>query len=76
MKVLVDMNLSPKWATFLHEQRIESIHWSAVGSGDAPDELMRWAAERDYIVSDRRLGFWCNLGRRPRFETKRSPGAE
>src|SRR5947208_3519674 len=47
MKVLVDMNLSPGWVSFLAEGGFEAVHWSDIGSGSAPDsELMQWAAQR------------------------------
>ena len=28
MKILIDMNLSPKWAGFLNENGIEAVHWN------------------------------------------------
>jgi len=37
MKLLIDMNLSPKWCNFLADAGVESSHWSTVGSYDAPD---------------------------------------
>jgi len=30
MKILVDMNLSPKWTDFLIENDIEAVHWSTI----------------------------------------------
>ena len=51
MKLLVDMNLSPRWITVLHEAGWEAVHWSAVGKIDAPDsEVMAYAAKQDYVV--------------------------
>jgi predicted nuclease of predicted toxin-antitoxin system len=42
MKFLVDMNLSPSWVNFLCDAGFPAVHWSKVGSGDAPDiELMQ-----------------------------------
>ncbi len=62
MKVLVDMNLSPGWANLLTEMGFEAIHWSAVGSGSAPDTaLMQWAAERGYVVLTADLDFGAIL---------------
>jgi predicted nuclease of predicted toxin-antitoxin system len=62
MKVLVDMNLSPVWVSFLAERGFEAIHWSAVGPGSAPDtELLRWAAEHDHIVLTADLDFGAIL---------------
>jgi predicted nuclease of predicted toxin-antitoxin system len=37
MKLLIDMNLSPRWTAFFAESRIEAIHWSVIGKADAPD---------------------------------------
>lgn len=30
-RILVDMNLSPLWATFLVDHGFEAVHWSSVG---------------------------------------------
>jgi predicted nuclease of predicted toxin-antitoxin system len=32
MKLLVDMNLSPRWVNLLAEAGIDAVHWSALGS--------------------------------------------
>ena len=62
MKVLVDMNLSPGWASFLADVGFEAVHWSMVGPGNAPDSvLMQWAAERDYVVLTADLDFGAIL---------------
>jgi hypothetical protein len=37
VKLLLDMNLSPRWAEALGEAGFEAVHWSAVGSGGATD---------------------------------------
>jgi predicted nuclease of predicted toxin-antitoxin system len=31
MKVLVDMNLSPRWVPLMAAAQIEAVHWSSVG---------------------------------------------
>ncbi|MDB5522514.1 MAG: hypothetical protein JWM58_277 [Rhizobium sp.] len=50
MKILIDMNLSPSWVTFLKSQNIAAVHWSQVGSVSAPDvEIMKYAAEFEYM---------------------------
>ena len=62
MKVLVDMNLSPGWVTFLAEAGFDAVHWSDVGSGSTLDtELMQWAAERGYVVLTADLDFGAIL---------------
>ena len=58
MKILVDMNLSPKWADFLVGNGIEAIHWSSVGSPDAPDtEIMTYAKAHNFTVLTNDLDF-------------------
>ncbi|MBN9691820.1 MAG: DUF5615 family PIN-like protein [Verrucomicrobia bacterium] len=58
MRLLIDMNLSPVWVSYLSGQGIESVHWSAVGAANAPDaEVMEWAREHGCVVSDREFEF-------------------
>ena len=39
MKLLIDMNLSPRWIEALTDSGIEARHWSTVGDGAASDRL-------------------------------------
>ena len=58
MKLLLDMNLSPRWLAVLREAGWEAEHWSVVGKHDAPDsELMAHAAKNDYVVLTHDLDF-------------------
>lgn len=58
MKVLVDMNLSPRWVDMLNGLGLQATHWSAVGRVNAPDsEIMDYAAANDYIVLTHDLDF-------------------
>ena len=58
MKVLVDMNLSPRWVGLLNGVGMQAAHWSAVGKVDAPDaEIMTYAAANDYVVLTHDLDF-------------------
>jgi predicted nuclease of predicted toxin-antitoxin system len=51
MKLLVDMNLSPRWIAFLRKAGWEARHWSEVGKATATDsEIMGYAAANDYVV--------------------------
>lgn len=44
MKLLIDMNLTPRWSDWLAQHDIEAVHWSEVGPQDAPDtEIMNYA---------------------------------
>lgn len=58
MKLLVDMNLSPKWAGFLAAAGFETFHWSVLGAATAPDsEIMRHARDNDFVVLTSDLDF-------------------
>lgn len=58
MKLLVDMNLSPQWVSFLAEAGIDAVHWSTVGEVWAKDQiLMDWAASEGRIVFTNDLDF-------------------
>jgi len=58
MKILVDMNLSPKWAKFLTENGIEAIHWSSVGLPDTPDtEIITYAQTHNFTIMTNDLDF-------------------
>lgn len=58
MKLLVDMNLSPRWTPFLSDAGWEATHWSKVGEADASDsEIMTFAAANDYVVLTNDLDF-------------------
>lgn len=58
MKLLVDMNLSPRWIGMLKDSGVEAVHWSAIGKGNAPDaEIMAYAIANDYIVLTHDLDF-------------------
>ena len=58
MKLIVDMNLSPRWAGLLVNSGIEAAHWSALGANNAPDsEIMTYASVNDYVVLTHDLDF-------------------
>jgi len=58
MKVLIDMNLSPEWVTYLENEGFEAIHWSSVGEIDAKDiKITNWARENDYTIFTNDLDF-------------------
>lgn len=58
MKLLVDMNLSPRWKRFLADTGIEAAHWSDLGASNAPDtEIMAYAKAHDYVVLTHDLDF-------------------
>lgn len=47
MKLLVGMNLSPRWIGMLADAGIEAAHWSTLGAHDATDaEIMAYAGAK------------------------------
>jgi hypothetical protein len=58
MKILIDMNLSPRWQKFLTEAGLQAAHWSELGAGDASDlDIMAYAEAHDYVVLTHDLDF-------------------
>ena len=58
MKLLVDMNLSPRWVGLLEDAGIKAAHWSALGAKNAPDtEIMAYARVNSYVVLTHDLDF-------------------
>jgi predicted nuclease of predicted toxin-antitoxin system len=58
MKLLIDMNLSPRWVNFLANVGIEAAHWSRLGAANAPDEeIMAFARANGYVVLTHDLDF-------------------
>jgi predicted nuclease of predicted toxin-antitoxin system len=67
MKLLIDMNLSPRWVASLNQAGWEAVHWSSVGKGNELDsEIMRYAAEQNYVVLTHDLDFSAILAATPR----------
>ena len=55
MKLLIDMNLSPRWIAVLASAGIESVHWSTLGKRDARDtEIISYAATTTTQLYDHR----------------------
>jgi len=62
MKILIDMNLSPSWATVLREASIEAVHWSQVGRATTPDPaIMAYAAANGFVILTNDLDFGIAL---------------
>ena len=62
MKILIDMNLSPRWVEFLVGEGIDAAHWSHVGNPKAADEeIMRYAARWNHVVLTHDLDFGAIL---------------
>jgi len=70
MKLLIDMNLSPKLTDFLISCNIISTHWSTVGKTTATDsEIVIYALQNNYVIVTCDLDFSAILavthGKRP-----------
>lgn len=61
-RLLVDMNLSPRWCDALRHRGIEARHWCECGAATAPDrEIMAFAASGGWIVLTHDLDFGAIL---------------
>ena len=64
MKLLVDMNLSPRFVSALNDSGFSAIHWSEVGAFDAPDiEILAYAFLNDQVVVTHDLDFSAILAK-------------
>lgn len=59
MKLLIDMNLSPRWVDVLANAGFEAAHWSAhlAHTMHLDSEIMAYAKANDYIVLTHDLDF-------------------
>ena len=58
MKLLLDMNLSPQWVEVLSARGHDCQHWSQIGQGDDPDDvLLDWARAHDAVLITAELDF-------------------
>ena len=46
IKILIDMNLPPKWVDVFDAEGWEAVHWSKIGDFGATDKvIMKWAKD-------------------------------
>jgi predicted nuclease of predicted toxin-antitoxin system len=58
MKILLDMNLSPRWAEALAAAGITAVHWSSVGAAQASDpEIIAFARSESWVILTQDLDF-------------------
>lgn len=58
IKLLIDMNLSPRWAIVLQAHGWSAVHWSTVGDPRAADQtIMAWARAHQHVVFTHDLDF-------------------
>jgi predicted nuclease of predicted toxin-antitoxin system len=62
MKLVIDMNLSPRWVKLLNDAGVQAVHWASIGKGNAPDsEIMAYAALNNCVVLTHDLDFGAIL---------------
>ena len=62
MKLLLDMNLSPRLSAVLCQQGHVCAHWSEIGPRTATDKtIMAWARDHGYVVLTYDLDFGAIL---------------
>jgi predicted nuclease of predicted toxin-antitoxin system len=62
VKLLLDMNLSPRWVEWLAHAGYASVHWASVGSARAPDAIiLAYAKEHGFVVVTQDLDFGAML---------------
>ena len=58
MKILIDMNLSPRWCAIFERNGIDVIHWFSIGKGNETDEeLFNYARQNGYVIFTHDLDF-------------------
>ncbi|NJL71472.1 MAG: DUF5615 family PIN-like protein [Candidatus Competibacteraceae bacterium] len=58
MRILVDMNLTPRWVEVLSAAGFEAVHWSSVGAAGASDHsIATYARHHDLCVLTHDLDF-------------------
>lgn len=62
IKIIVDMNLPPRWVNLLRAEGWAAVHWSEIGSPGAADtEIVRYAKDGGYTVLTHDLDFGAIL---------------
>lgn len=62
MRLLIDMNLSPTWVSWLRTAKVEAVHWTEIGHATDPDEILfAWAKSHGYVVFTNDLDFGAIL---------------
>jgi predicted nuclease of predicted toxin-antitoxin system len=58
MRLLIDMNLTPRWVPFLRNAGNEAVHWSSVGPVGAKDsQICDYAREDGLVILTNDLDF-------------------
>lgn len=58
MRLLVDMNLTPRWVQYLIDDDFECVHWSSLGPIRATDAtICAYAREHGFVIITNDLDF-------------------
>jgi predicted nuclease of predicted toxin-antitoxin system len=58
MKLVIDMNLSPRLVPLLSDAGHQTVFWETIGKPNAEDaEILTWARENGYVVLTNDLDF-------------------
>jgi predicted nuclease of predicted toxin-antitoxin system len=58
MRLLIDMNLTPRWVPFLQNAGNEAVHWSSVGRVNAKDgQICDYARQGGFVILTNDLDF-------------------
>lgn len=58
MRLLIDMNLTPRWVEYLNGAGHDAVHWSSVGRLSAKDqEICDYARSKGYVLLTNDLDF-------------------
>ena len=62
MKLLIDMNISPRLVDLLTDAGHQAAYWGTIGQPDAEDsEILNWAAQNGYVILTNDLDFGAIL---------------
>ena len=51
MKILIDMNMSPKFVPVFNNKGFDAVHWIEIGAPNAKDsEIMEYASKNNYVI--------------------------
>jgi predicted nuclease of predicted toxin-antitoxin system len=58
MRLLIDMNLTPRWVQALTEAGHQAIHWSDIGPTNAPDrQIFEYASNHGFVIITNDMDF-------------------
>jgi predicted nuclease of predicted toxin-antitoxin system len=58
MRILVDMNLTPRWVEHLRSFGHDVVHWASIGKASTPDqEICDFSRLNDYVLLTNDLDF-------------------